>query len=219
MLRNEIALIFFFIVLTLLSDKQPNSKKRYVLLSFAMIAVVLSDQLGAVIMLGVLIFTVSSNLLKRNYIQATNLILVSLPSALYFFVVYLTGLVTTSYFGNPTNVISPLTSWTGFTSYQSMLASAGGFFLYCFLPLLPLIVIGLWRLENLQLRSWLLLSIILMLLPLSSVSPYRWVLMLTYPLAFYSVDALARLNRLDGSATNLQLSELQRCTLYFQRLF
>jgi hypothetical protein len=74
-----------------------------------------------------------------------------------------------------------------------MLISEGGFFLYCFLPLLPLVGVGLWRFGNLQLRSWLLLSLILLLLPLSSVSPYRWVLLLTYPLAFYATDALSRL--------------------------
>ena len=51
----------------------------------------------------------------------------------------------------------------------------------------------MWRLRNLQLGSWLLFSLFLMLLPIASVSPYRWVLMLTYPLAFYATDSLSRL--------------------------
>ena len=208
MLRNEIALIFFFVVLTLLGGKHPNSWKRYVLLSLAMTAVVLSDQLGAVIMLGVVIFTIIFKLLQQEFIQATKLIVVSLPSAVYFVIVYLTDLVMTSYFNNPTNVISPLASWTGFASYQSMIVNEAGFFLYCFLPLLPLIVIGLWRFGNVQLRSWLLLSLILVLLPIASVSPYRWVLMLMFPLAFYTTEALSRLKSIKWKHYNFTIHRI-----------
>jgi hypothetical protein len=157
-----------------------------------MMAVVLSHQLVSVLMFGAIIFTVAYNLFRKDFNGSINLIVVSLPAALYFVIVYLSGVAQSGILGY-SNAVSPLATWTGFTSYQSMLISEGGFFLYCFLPLLPLVVVGLWRFGNLQLRSWLLLSLILLLLPLSSVSPYRWVLLLTYPLAFYATDALSRL--------------------------
>ena len=64
-LRNELGLIFLFVVLTLLS-KQRNSRKRYVLLSLAMVAVVLSHQLVAVIMLGIVVFTLIYKLVSER---------------------------------------------------------------------------------------------------------------------------------------------------------
>ena len=158
-----------------------------------MIAVVLSHQLVSVLMFGVIVFTLVYSLTRKDFIGSIDLIMVSLPATLYFFIVYLSGVLQSGFLNYSTNVGSPLSSWTGFTSYQSMLISEGGFFLYCFLLILPLALVSLWRLQNLQLRSWLLLSLILMLLPIASVSPYRWVLMLTYPLAFYATDALSRL--------------------------
>jgi hypothetical protein len=72
-----------------------------------------------------------------------------------------------------------------------MLTSESNFFFYCYLLLLPIVLMGIWRFGNLQMRAWLVLSVILLLLPLASVSPYRWILMLTYPLAFYTTDALS----------------------------
>jgi hypothetical protein len=191
-LREELGLVFFFVVLMLLMSRKDSSWKRYVVLSLAMMAVVLSHQLASVLMFGAIIFTVAYNLFRKDFTRSIDLIVVSLPAALYFVIVYLIGVAQSGILGYPTNA-SPLANWTGFSSYQSMLISEGGFFLYCFLPLLPLVVVGIWRFGNLQLRSWLLLSLILLLLPLSSVSPYRWVLLLTYPFAFYATDALSRL--------------------------
>jgi hypothetical protein len=54
-------------------------------------------------------------------------------------------------------------------------------------------LLSVWRLRNLQLGSWLLFSTFLVLLPIATVSPYRWLLMLAYPLAFYATDTLSRL--------------------------
>jgi hypothetical protein len=191
-LREELGLVFFFVVLMLLINRKDSSWKRYVVLSLAMVVVVLSHQLVSVLMFGVIVFTVAYNLFRKDFNGSIQLIAVSLPAALYFVIVYLSGVAQSGILGY-SNVVSPLASWTGFTSYQSMLISEGGFFLYCFLPILPLVVVSLWRFGNLHLRSWLLLSLILLLLPIASVSPYRWVLMLTYPLAFYATEALSRL--------------------------
>ena len=192
-LREELGLVFFFVVLMLLINRKDRSWKRSVVLSLAMLAVVLSHQLVSVLMFGVIVFTLAYSLTRKDLIGSIKVIVVSLPAVLYFFIVYLSGVLQSGFLNYSTNVGSPLSSWTGFTSYQSMLISTGGLFLYCFLLILPLALISLWRLRNLQLSSWLLLSLILMLLPIASVSPYRWVLMLTYPLAFYATDTLSRL--------------------------
>ena len=85
--------------------------------------------------------------------------------------------------------------------------------MYCFLPLLPFIVVGVWRFKNLQLRSWLILSLVLMLIPVASASPYRWVLLLTYPLAFFVTDSISRLKFVKPK-TNLKFSIQKFAILY-----
>ncbi len=192
-LREELGLVFFFLVLMLLSESKVMRWKNYVVLSLAMAVVALSHQLVSVLMLGVIAFTVVNSLYHKAFGNSIKLIAVSLPAVSYFFIVYLNGVLQAGLLDYSTNVGSVLASWTGFASYQSMLISTGGLFLYCFLFMLPLALIGIWRLRNLQLDSWLFFSFILMLLPIASVSPYRWVLMLTYPLSFFATDALGRL--------------------------
>jgi hypothetical protein len=192
-LREELGLVFFFVVLMLLSDKKNKSLKNYVVLSLMMAIVALSHQLVSVLMLGVIVLTIAHGLLQKDYVYSTKLIITSLPAGLYFFVVYIGGVLQAGFLNYSTNAVSSLANWTGFASYQSMLLDTGGFFLYCFWLLLPIVLLSVWRLPNLQLRSWLLISTILILLPIATVSPYRWVLMLAYPLAFHSTDTLSRL--------------------------
>jgi hypothetical protein len=132
-------------------------------------------------------------LFRKDFVYSTKLIVTSLPAVLYFFVVYLSGVLQAGFLNYSTNEVASLANWTGFASYQSMLLDTGGFFLYCFWLLLPMALLSMWRLRNLQLGSWLLLSTLLILLSIASVSPYRWVLMLAYPLAFYATDTLSRL--------------------------
>jgi hypothetical protein len=193
-LREELGLIFFFVVLVLLISKKGRSWKHNVILSLSMMAVVLSHQLVSVLMFGVIVFTLAHNLKRKELFSLVELVVVSLPPIiLYFFLVYLSGVLQHGFLNYSTNVGSPLLSWTGFTSYSSMLVSEGWLFLYCFLFMLPLALISLFRLRNLQLMSWLIFSLILMLLPIAFVSPFRWILMLTYPIAFYATDGLSRL--------------------------
>jgi hypothetical protein len=75
-----------------------------------------------------------------------------------------------------------------------------GFLVFCYLPLLPLVVLGFRRLRsNLQLKVWVCWILVLLLLVIISpnaffaVLPYRWTLLLTYPLAFYAAEAFAGL--------------------------
>jgi hypothetical protein len=196
-LRNMLGLVFFFVVLMLFSlgEREGYSKKRYVLLSLSMVAVVLSHQLVTVIMLGVFAFTIGYKLLRRQKTQAIRLVLVYLPAALLFLAIFFLVPSVPEFrliFGFANSNDGWLALF-GFSSYPSMLLSEAGFFFYCFLPLLPLLLVGIWRLKNFQIRSWLVVSLILLFVPMVSPSNLRWVLMLTYPLAFCVVEALSRL--------------------------
>jgi hypothetical protein len=192
-LREELGLIFFFIVLTLLLNKQEQSWKRFGLISFVMFTIALSHQLVSVLMFGLIFFTILLDLHGRDFRDAIKIFIVSLPAVLYFLFVYLRGVLSSGIINYSVNVESPLYSWGGFSSYLSMLVNESELFFYCFILLLPLTLISIWKLRNFQLRIWLLFSFILMLLPIASVSPYRWVLLLSYPLAFYATDALSQL--------------------------
>jgi hypothetical protein len=197
LLRNMLGVIFFFVALTLFSFCERNgySWKRYGLLSLSMVAVVLSHQLVSVIMLGVFAFTIGYKFIRGIPAKATRLILAYLPAALLFLtLLFLTPSV--SEFRVIFGFSNGNDGWLalfGFSSYPAMLLSEAGFFLFCFLPLLPFLLLGIWRLKNFQIRSWLVVSLILLFVPLVSPSNLRWVLMLTYPLAFCVVEGLSRL--------------------------
>jgi hypothetical protein len=196
-LRNMLGLVFFFVVLMQFSlgEREGYSKKRYVFLSLSMVAVVLSHQLVSVIMLGVFAFTIGYKLLRRQKANAVRLVLVYLPAALLFLAVFFL-VPSVSEFRVIFGFANANDGWLalfGFSSYPAMLLSEAGFFFYCFLPLLPLLLVGIWRLKNFQIRSWLVVSLVLLFVPMVSPSNLRWVLMLTYPLAFCAIEALSRL--------------------------
>ena len=196
MMREELALILFFVVLMLFTSKKLFSApwKRYLLLSLAMSLVVLAEQLVAAVMFGVILLTLLYDLIKRNRKEIGRLIVTSLPSVFIFFGLFYLSPQVSEFriiFGFSQN-----DGWLalfGYSSYGAMLTSLAGFFLFCFLPILPLIIIGARRLGNFQLHAWVLLGVIIALIPMVSPSNLRWVMMLTYPFAFYVTEALSRI--------------------------
>jgi hypothetical protein len=214
-LREETGLIFFFIMLTVLVTRKERNWKNYVLLFLTMILVVLSHQLVAILMLGVVVCTVIAALLHKRFVDSISLVLASLPAVTCFFIAYLTDVLNSGVLNYSSSGISNLSNWTGFASYPSMLLNAGGFFLYCYILILPFALVGLWRLQNLQLRFWLLITLFLVLLPTASVSPYRWVLMLTYPLAFFATESLSTLKSIHWKRYRLKVSRVALLYLVF----
>jgi hypothetical protein len=85
----------------------------------------------------------------------------------------------------------------GSSSYTDMVTNTLGFTAFCYLPLLPLAVLGAKHFgKNLQMKAWIFW--IFIALSSALISPnafipglYRWTLMLTYPLAFYATEAIA----------------------------
>src|SRR4030066_1243349 len=90
----------------------------------------------------------------------------------------------------------------GFASYTDLVVDTLGFLIFCYLPLMPLLILGAWRFKsNLQLKAWMFwifLSLLLVIISPNaffSILPYRWTLLLTYPLAFYAVEGFSVIKR------------------------
>jgi len=195
MLRNELGLVLFFIVLTLINAKSTlGSRKRYLLLSLVMSLVVLSHQLVSVLMFSIIGLTVAYNFLKHQRSKIGRLLIVSMPAIFIFLLTFFFSPRIAEYrliFG-----FSQTDGWLslfGFSSYGALLASVAGFFIFLFLPILPLVIIGLRRLRDFQMRAWVLLCVVAALIPMVSPSNLRWLMLLTYPFAFFATDALGKL--------------------------
>jgi hypothetical protein len=91
----------------------------------------------------------------------------------------------------------------GLVSEQAAVPTAGsvglnlGFLVYAYLALAPLVVIGLRRVPNLELRIWSLFCIgivLTALLPFSGpvVQSYRWSLLLDIPLCIFAAAGLSK---------------------------
>jgi len=197
-LRTEIALIFFFVTLMLFSFQSnfSSSIKRYGLLAVAMVLVVLSEQLIAAILFGVIGLTFLYNLAKKKRLETGRLVAVSLPAVVLFFAVFFLSPNVSEFrliFG-----FSQSDGWLalfGFSSYGALLSSAVVFLLFCFLPFLPFVALGFRRLKNLQLYIWVILCTVLTFFPLVSPSNLRWAMLLVYPFAFFVVEGVSRIRR------------------------
>ncbi len=209
LLREQLALIFLFVVLTLLalSKSRSFSWKRYIAFSIAMLAVILSNQLVAVVMLGIVGFSVIYQVIRRKKHEALQLIVFSLPAVVLFLMVFFLSPVVSDYrliFGFDIAGDGWLELF-GYLSYPEMIASEVGFFFYCFLPLLPLVALSVRRFRNFEIQSWILFILLISLIPLASPSNLRWVMMLVYPLAFYVADALSRIKNVSWKRYKMTL--------------
>lgn len=209
-LREELALIFFFVALTLLlvnSAKPKLSWKGYAAFSLALVAVVLSNQVIAAIVLGVLLFTVVHKFVRRSRVEATRIILFSIPAVVLFFATFYLSPAVPEYrliFGFPSTTDGWLALF-GYSSYRAMLATEAGFVIYCFLPLLPLALLSVKRFSNFQMRSWVILVFATCFVPMVSPSDLRVAMLLVYPLAFYATEGLSALKTIRWKRYNTNL--------------
>jgi hypothetical protein len=196
-LREEIAIIFLFLVLTAIAQiaAGKSSKKNYVLLALSLGAVVLSNQVVAVLAMGIALFTVIYMFLRQGRLNALRTLVFSLPAAVLFLAIFYLSPSIPEYriiFGFPSSPDGWLSIF-GYASYPEMLASEAVFIVYCFVLLLPLALLSIRRFQNFQMRSWIVLIAIVAFIPLVSPSGLRLLMLLTYPLAFYATDALSLL--------------------------
>jgi hypothetical protein len=201
MLRSELGLIFLFIVLIYLK-KDLSIFKNGVLLALSMFFVAFAHPLVTIIMFVIILFTIVQSYIDKKMFELRKLIVYSAPSAcLFLFIIYANMLsqfpLVNGYLsqgsGDPSGFI-------GFASYGDLVVDTLGFLVFCYLPLIPLIVLGARRFKgNLQLKAWIfwiLLSLLFVIISPNgffAVYPYRWTLLLTYPLAFYATEAFSGL--------------------------
>jgi len=206
MLRSELALIFLFVALTFL-QKNGDRWKNSLFLSLAMVSVVFAHPLVAVVMFAIIIATIIRMHLDGKPSELRRLIASSFPAVLLFLIIIYANYVASPGF----SVVSSFPGkesegWLtvfGFSSYSDMVAINLGFLVFCYLPLLPLVLLGAKHFGgSLQLKAWVFWILIALSSSLISPDafivgfPYRWTLLLTYPLAFYAAEAIAhfRLN-------------------------
>jgi hypothetical protein len=210
-LREELALIFFFLVITLLVNRSEASDKfswkRYLAFSLALSAVMLSNQFVAALVLGVILFTVIYKIVRESRVDAARLVLFSLPAVLLFFGIFYLSPAIPEYrliFGFPVTPDGWLALF-GYSSYPAMLISEAGFLLYCFVPLLPLALLSVRRFKNFQMQSWVILVLVAALIPIVSPSDMRLLMLLTYLLAFYATEGLSRLRLINWKRFKVSL--------------
>jgi len=196
LLRNQLALILLFVALALF--KERNDVRGDVIASLAMVLVVLSNQLVSVIMLAIVIIITAHMFLRKEWSEARRAMLISIPSILLFLLVlYANFMLSTSFtraFYFPRQESEGRLFLYGFHSYSEMIATVTGFLAYCYLPLLLPALEGAKILKDPQLRAWTLFCLIASFLPVVFARWwYRWALMLTYPLSFYAVEAIANI--------------------------
>jgi hypothetical protein len=203
MLRSELALIFLFVVLIFVA-REGKPLRNGVLLALAMLSVVFAHQLVAVIMLFVVFVTIIRLSLDGRMLDVRRLVVCSFPAVLLFSVViYANYVVSPSFLALsdfPAKESEGFMALAGFSSYSNMVFDTLGFLVFCFLPLLPLVVLGFKRFKgNLQLKAWVLWVFVALFLGFVIPSffvlalPHRWILLLTYPLAFFAAEGFAGL--------------------------
>jgi hypothetical protein len=196
MFRSELALIFLFLALIILR-KKPISLKNGGLLTFLMALIVFTHQLVTVIMFAIIIATLLSHVSNRENKEVKKIIACSIPAALLFL-----GVLYSSYIINSIPIIGFSGNFSaGFetlagSSHSTLIENTFSFLIYCYIPLLPFLIFGIRRFKaNIQLKAWIVwifIPILLVFVPngfsIGGILPFRWILLLTFPLAFYAAE-------------------------------
>lgn len=200
MLRCELGLIFLFVFLILLHKRfDGNQWKSLGLLSLCMIIIVLAHQLVATIMFIMVLAVILKKLADNNYGAVKRLVISSVPAAAFFMVViYAYFIVLPSI--QVVSFASSRSEWIALFGYSSVyegIANTLGFFIYCYLPLLPFAYIGVKNLSSLELKAWslgCLITVSSQFLISSAPASYRWILLLVFPIVFFAVEGFERVN-------------------------
>jgi hypothetical protein len=205
MLRTELALIFLFITMIYLEKNNHLSLLNNVILSMSMLLVVFSHQLVAAIMFAIIIVKITHSYIKKKTIGLSRIVVSFFPAiALFLTIVYAdltSGYILANSFSQYSGESNAL---LGSVSYGDFVANTLGFLVFCYLPLIPLLLLGYKRFKgNLQLKVWIVFLFVLIFSVLATskiffgVLPYRLVMLLTYPFSFFAVEAFSglKLNR------------------------
>ncbi len=183
--RNMLGLTFILLSLPLLEDwKGP---RKQVLLSALIVLAVASDQLTGVIALSLIGVRALTGLLRKQWDEFMHLVRVGMPGVAFFLLIVYAGIVVSG--GSLVQEQAPVPS-------LDSLASSVGFLGYVYLPIIPLVVLGLRRVVSPELRNWSALFLgaaLTALIPFFGpiVMSYRWSLLVDIPLCVYASAGLA----------------------------
>jgi len=205
MLRTELGLIFLFATLIFL-EKRDSSRKNWVLLTLAMLSVAFAHQLVSIIMFSIVIFTILTLSIERKWVDVRKIIICSIPAIFLFSSIMYANYAVTSDFsalsGFPAQTSEGWLSLFGFTTYSDFVIDTLGFLFLCYLPLLLLLILSFKRSgRNLQLEAWILCIVLVVSLSIITantffgVLPYRWIILLTFPLAFHAAKGFSYLRK------------------------
>jgi hypothetical protein len=188
MYRNMLGLTFILLSLPLIQGdlKRPRNQA---LLSVLFVLAVAADQLTGIIALVLFGSKALIALTRQQQDEFTGMVKVALPGSALFIATVYTGLIKTN---------------VGLFSAQApvpTLNSIGlnlGFLAYAYLALVPLILIGLRKVTNIELRIWSIFCIgivLTALLPFFGpvVQSYRWSLLLDLPFCIFAAAGLYKL--------------------------
>jgi hypothetical protein len=184
-----LGLTFILLSLPLLEDWKTPRKQA--LLSILTVLAVASDQLTGAIALVLISTRALAALAKQREDEFAGMVKVALPGAVLFGSIVYTGLIVPG-----TGVIQAQVAVPTLDSATSSV----GFLAYAYLPLVPLILLGIRKVLNHDLRNWLTFCVgivAMALLPFFGpiVASYRWSLLLDIPVCIYATSGLTRLAR------------------------
>jgi hypothetical protein len=185
--RNMLGLTFILLSLPLIEDMKGRRKQA--LLSVLIFLAVAADQLTGVIALVLVGGRALIGLTKSQQDEFAGMVRVAFPGAILFFATAYAGLIVPGI-----GLVSQQTPVPTLTSASLSL----GFLGYAYLALLPLILIGLRKVPNIELRTWSLFCIATVataILPFFGpiVESYRWSLLLDIPVCIFATAGLYRL--------------------------
>ena len=187
MYRNMLGLTFILLSLPLIEDLK-DLRNQALLLVLVVLALA-SDQLTGVIALVLVGTKALISLRRKQRDEFVGIVKVALPGTVFFLATVYAGLIMTG-----RGLVSEQAPLPTFTSVTLNL----GFLAYAYLALVPLVLIGLRRVPNLELRIWSFFCIgivLTALLPFFGpvVQSYRWSLLLDIPLCIFATAGLYKL--------------------------
>ncbi len=183
---------FIFLVAVFMVLKSSSSRRRYVFASALMVLTILSHELAAVTLFFVVVAEALGYLLKKQKRSFSYLVAASIIPGVMFLL--------RMYYPERASFVVPLV-YAASEPSLTFASEVFGLMLYCYVLLLPFVVLGFGRLKDSFLRLWVLLCVgipVLTLLYPSASLPYwnRWVYLLVYPLTFFAVEGFVRVWRM-----------------------
>jgi hypothetical protein len=202
MLRSELALIFLFTAMILLDKDDRRPFLNGVLLSIAMLLVVFAHQIVGAIMVAIITITIIRLYLGKHVRKLRRLIICSVPVVILFSTIVYADVMLPEYsvitgFSQGSEMFTAI---LGYTSYTDLIVNTLGFLIFCYLPLVPLLLLGYKHFKNnLPIKIWIYFILLIMFITLISanvffgVFPYRLILLLTFPLSFLAAEGFSRI--------------------------